>query len=162
MRLGQSIPLFRNWLRPVSSPEIIPLVTGATMVPATGEFVYDTVPYRGARSGASVEEINRHTAVSDGAGGYTSGAVTAGQLTDFVRSVQQIITNFPNLKHISLVVSWFLNTTDLGDSSLKVYPTTTYKYGSFEKWNGSAWISDQWRCSGLTQADSIVFEPIVF
>lgn len=136
------------------------LITGATMIPSNGEWVYDTVPYRGARSGGSVEHINRHTAVSDGAGGYTAGAVTADQQTDFVRSVAQIRDRHANLKHISLVVAWFLSSTDL--ASAEVYPATTYKNGTFEKWTGSEWVPYNWRCSGLTQNSAAVREPVMF
>ncbi|MEO0695246.1 MAG: glycoside hydrolase/phage tail family protein [Pseudomonadota bacterium] len=73
-------------------------LTAVTMIPGSGEFVYGTTPVsRIAGEGISASE-NAHA---------------TGTTTDFVAAVDALTANAPNLKSVSLIVSWFGDTLDI-------------------------------------------------
>ncbi|WOJ88059.1 glycoside hydrolase TIM-barrel-like domain-containing protein [Methylocapsa polymorpha] len=113
-------------------------ILGVNLLPSTGEFTYDSVAYQGQRiTEPAMLAINAY----------------AGQplnRTDFDLAIDQLESAFPACVTVAVVVSWFGNSTDA--SKCQIYPSTTYIGGSFQKWSGTAWISDMWRCSSLTQA----------
>ncbi|MEM8772631.1 MAG: glycoside hydrolase/phage tail family protein [Pseudomonadota bacterium] len=79
-------------------------LTAVTMIPGSGEFVYGkTKVLREVEEGVTRAE-NVHN---------TSGA------TDFTAALDALIETAPNLKHVSLVVSWFGDSTDLGACTLR-------------------------------------------
>ncbi len=119
-------------------------VFGVCLLPATGEFTYDTVPAQGARwiSGSSYQPIAPINTY------YAPGGTT----TDYSYALDQLRAAHPECTTVALVVSWFGNSTDA--ASCQIYPSTTYIHGEFESWNGSAWASANWQCSSLTQSSS--------
>ncbi len=140
-------------------------INGANLLPSTGEFTYATT----ARIGQRVTE-----AIGVGVNFYASGKTAgtyAGEEADFPRAIDQLQTAFPACTTVSLIVSWFFNSTSAG--SCKVYPSTTYLNNgsvidpstgtpyctvdhSFYYWNGSAFTPDEWRVSSLDTTSAAI------
>jgi len=59
---------------------------------------------------------------------------------DLTYAISQLQANFPGCTTVAVVCAWFGDSTDI--TACKIYPSTTYINGTFEKWNGSAWVSD--------------------
>ena len=120
-------------------------VFGVCLLPATGEFTYDTVPAQGARWRAAFGDsaINRSP---------RSIAITrrAGPRPTIPMRSTSCRPRTRNATTVALVVAWFGNSTDA--ASCQIYPSTTYIDGEFESWNGAAWASANWQCSSLTQS----------
>ena len=111
-------------------------LTGVHLLPATGEFAYDPVPYLGQRaSEPGLSAIN----------GYAGG----GAKTDYALALDQLQSQHPECATVSLVCAWFCDGLDA--ATARVYPTTTYIGGAFQQAGGAP---DFWRCSGLTQASA--------
>jgi len=114
-------------------------INGVNLLPSTGEFSYDTVPYLGQRVTESIlTSINRYAN-----GGPLAGA---GSTTDYTIALNNLQAQFPSCTTVALVVAWFGNSTDI--TACQIYPSTTYIGGTFQQAAGG---SDVWRCSGLTQ-----------
>ncbi len=114
-------------------------INGVDLLPSTGEFTYETVPYLGQRITESVmSSINR----------YANGGPLAatGTMTDYTIALDNLQSEFAGCETVALVVAWFGNSTDI--TACQIYPSTTYIGGTFEQAAGG---SDVWRCSGLTQ-----------
>lgn len=125
-------------------------VFGICLLPATGEFTYDTIPAQGARWNPT-------------GGLFGGGALEAeapvncfyapgGAKTDYSYALDQLQAEHPECATVALVCAWFGDSTDA--SVCKIYPSTTYISGAFESWSGGAWAAANWRCSGLTQNSS--------
>ena len=114
----------------------MPTLTGVHLLPATGEFTYDPIAYVGQRTTEPAP-----SAINTYAGG--------GATTDYSIALNHLQAQHPECATVSLVVSWFFDSTDA--SACRVFPSTTYIGGSFAKAAGG---SDVWRCSSLTQASS--------
>ncbi len=117
-------------------------VNGVNLLPSTGEFTYDTVPYLGQRITETVlTSINR----------YASGGPLAatGSTTDYTIALNQLQSELSDCETVALVIAWFGNSTDV--LACQIYPSTTYIGGSFQQASGG---SDVWRCSSLTQNSS--------
>jgi uncharacterized protein (TIGR02217 family) len=122
-------------------------VNGVNLLPSTGEFTYDTVPYQGQRATeSSMVGVNT----------YFSGGPPGSTQTDLEVSIGQLQSTFPippalnACTTIAIVCAWFGNSTDI--TTCKIYPSTTYINGQFQKWTGSGWSPEVWRCSSLTQS----------
>jgi hypothetical protein len=125
-----------------------PIVLGVHLLPATGEFVYDTIPYFGFQRGASGfnNGTNMNT-LSDPTGGYT----------DYRASMDQLQAQHPECVTVSLVVAWFFNSLDC--TQCNIYPSTNFILGEFLKLAGGPevppptgnWVQDHWQCSSLTE-----------
>ena len=117
-------------------------ILGVNLLPSTGEFTYDTIAYLGQRvSETALTSINRYAN-----GGPNAGT---GTVTDYSIAIDDLQAQFPGCTTVSLVVSWFGNSTDV--TACQIYPSTTYINGSFQQAFGA---SDVWRCSGLSQASA--------
>ncbi len=117
-------------------------VLGVNLLPSTGEFTYDTVPYLGQRATEStLTSINRYAN-----GGPLAGT---GSTTDYTISLNSLQAEFSGCTTVAVVVSWFGDSTDV--TACQIYPSTTYINGVFERAAGG---TDVWRCSGLTQSSS--------
>jgi hypothetical protein len=117
-------------------------INGVNLLPATGEFSYDTIAYLGQRvTESSLTSINRYAN-----GGPSAGS---GATTDYTIAIDNLQAEFPGCTTVSLVVAWFANSTDI--TECQIYPSTTYIGGAFAQVSGG---SDLWRCSGLTQTSS--------
>ena len=132
-------------------------VNGVNLLPSTGEFTYDTIPYQGKRTNESTLA---------GVNTYFSGGPPGSTLTDFEKSMTQLQATFPTpgkpraCTTVAIVCSWFASAAAGTDqaaqtaASCRIYPSTTYINGAFQKWTGSAWIAENWQCSSLTQNSS--------
>ena len=125
-----------------------PFIYAINVIPASGEFVYDTVAYSGKSPGTtSFVPINTYMA-------------PGGSKTDFDYSLDQLQQILPNCAFVAIVIQWMGNSLDL--SQCKVYPSTTYylgaQVGAFQPTAGAG-TSDSgsapsyWRVSGLTMAN---------
>jgi uncharacterized protein (TIGR02217 family) len=115
-------------------------INGVNLLPATGEWAYDSIPYRAMRSGGPSfvqQNLNFNP---------------AGTETDCDVSLDQLQAQFPGCGTVALVVAWFGSSVDA--STCQIYPSTTFIEGSFEKYVSGAWIADDWRVSSLTQASA--------
>jgi hypothetical protein len=132
---GNRIPQFsfeiEKSLRDSDPQSLENALTAVVMIPGSGEFVYGTTPaFREIAEGVTVGE-NTHN--SDG-------------VADFAASLDQLLAAAPNLKSVSLVVSWF--GTDLRAGSCLVRPgveaaaKTTLPY--------------EWRAGGVDRAGAHV------
>jgi hypothetical protein len=125
-------------------------VFGVCLLPATNEFVYDTVPAQGARWNP--------TGGYFGAGALETEApincyyAPGGTKTDYSYAIDQLQAAHPECQTVALVVAWFGSSTDA--SVCEIYPSTTYIQGAFEGWTGATWAGMNWQCSGLTQNSS--------
>ena len=114
----------------------MPTLAGVHLLPATGEFSYDTVAYLGQRiSEPTLSPINAYAGQSP--------------TTDYSVSINQLQTQHPECATVSLVCAWFCDGLTAG--ACNVYPSTTYIGGSFQQSGGGG---DVWRCSSLTQTSS--------
>jgi uncharacterized protein (TIGR02217 family) len=117
-------------------------INGVHLLPSTGEFTYDTVPYLGQRTTETVvSSINRYAN-----GGPLAGT---GTVTDYTLAINNLQATYPGCTTVAVVVAWFGNSTDV--TACKIYPSTTYINGTFAPAAGG---SDVWRCSSLTQSSS--------
>jgi hypothetical protein len=117
-------------------------INGVNLLPSTGEFTYDTIPYLGQRvAESSLTSINRYAN-----GGPLAGA---GSVTDYTIALDNLQAEYPGCTTVAVVVSWFGNSTDV--TACQVYPSTTYINGTFKQASGA---SDVWRCSSLMQSSS--------
>ena len=113
-------------------------IGGVHLLPATGEFAYDTIPHTGALAGAPQQPLNTFFA-------------PGGTKTDYSYAIDQLQAAHPECSTVSLVVAWFFNSEAAG--SCNVYPSTNYPLGTFEQLLGGVWTSANWTVSNLTQAD---------
>ena len=80
------------------------ILTAVSMIPGSGEFVYGTTPVaRALGEGETVSE-NRHNPAG---------------VSDFVASLDALMETAPNLRHVSLIVSWFGTSLDAGACDLR-------------------------------------------
>ena len=110
---------------------------GVHLLPSTGEFTYDTLPYNGARVAGANGPINAY---------YAPG----GNRTDYSYAIDQLQAAHPECTTVSIVCAWFGNS--LNAASCQIYPSTTFAGGSFQQASGGGFTADSWRVSGLTQA----------
>ena len=117
----------------------MPSVLGVHLLPSTGEFTYDTVAHQGPAAGGAFAGLNTF---------YMS----AGTKTDYSYTIDQLQAAHPECACVSVVCAWFANSLDA--ANCQIYPATNFIGGSFQQWNGSAYVADAWRVSGLTQSSS--------
>ena len=118
-----------------------PYLTAINLIPASGEFVYDTVAYSGAPPGsATLAPINTYHA-------------PGGTRTDVMFALDQLQATLPNCDTVALVVQWLGNSMDV--ATCQVYPSSTYLLngvtGAFAPTAGG---TDSWRVSDVTLATS--------
>ena len=112
---------------------------GVNLLPASGEWVYDTLPRRAAQTGGSTRVLNLN-------------AAPGGTRTDYSIAIDQLQAQMPGCKTVSLVVAWFGNSTDA--AQCKINPATNFSGGAAEVLVNGAWTPEPWRCSGLPQSSS--------
>jgi hypothetical protein len=121
-------------------------VPGVHLLPSTGEFAYDTLPYLGAQANLSqggaleaCQPINTYFA-------------PGGTKTDYSYAMDQLQAEHPETVTVSLVCAWFFNTDDT--STCNIYPSTIFLLGAFEQGIlGGITTPDHWRVSSLTEQD---------
>lgn len=106
------------------------------LLPATGEWMYDTCPHRARRrTEAETTPQNRYARSLDGR-------------TDVTLALDQLQATYPGCRTVSLVCAWFGDSTDV--SRCRIYPSTTFIGGDCQSWTGSGWEDTAWQCSSLT------------
>lgn len=113
---------------------------GVNLLPASGEWVYDTIPHRTrqvTQTAPVIQNLN---------------AAPGGTRTDYSIAIDNLQATYPGCRTVSLVCAWFGSSTDA--TQCKIYPSTIYIGGSSQALANGAWSDDPWRCSGLTQASS--------
>lgn len=113
---------------------------GVNLLPASNEWVYDTLPHRAQRVTESAQTVRNLN------------LLPAGTRTDYSYAIDQLQAAYPGCKTVSLVCAWFGNSTDV--TQCAIYPSTTFIGGSSQVLSGGAWSAEPWRCSGLTQGSS--------
>ncbi|MGA7383673.1 MAG: glycoside hydrolase TIM-barrel-like domain-containing protein [Methylocella sp.] len=136
-------------------------VNGVNLLPSTGEFTYGTTPRLGQRvSEFALVPINTYNDSAPFTGVFPK--------TDYSYSIDQLQAAFPACTTVAVVCAWFGNSIDA--SLCQIYPSTTYIDNgtvanpsggfwpaitpSFQFWNGSAWQTDHWMVSSLTETSS--------
>jgi len=118
---------------------VMGFIGGVHLLPASGEFTYDTVPHTGALAGAPQAPLNTF---------YAPG----GTKTDYSYAIDQLQAAHPECATVSVVCAWFGNSTDA--SACQIYPSTNFIAGSFQTWSAGGYVVDAWRVSGLTEASA--------
>lgn len=107
------------------------ILTGVTLVPSLGEFVYATDSiYRDDGFGHTIAE-NRHGSIGK---------------PDFLVSLDQLQSSAPNIDTVSLVVAW--HGTDLRCGSCEIKPKIEFAAKANTPWG--------WQVSGITRASADV------
>ena len=113
---------------------------GVNLLPASGEWVYDTIPHRSqqvTQAAPVVQNLN---------------AAPGGTRTDYSIAIDNLQATYPACKTVSLVCAWFGSSVDA--AQCRIYPSTTLVGGTSQALSNGAWTDDPWRCSGLTQASA--------
>ncbi len=111
-----------------------PYIGAINLIPATGEFTYDTIAYSGQQPGGAMTPINTYHA-------------PGGTKTDVEFALDQLQASLPNCAAVAVVVQWLANSLDA--ATCQIYPSSTYIGGAFQPTAGGA---DSWRVSDVTLA----------
>ena len=133
MDYGNRIPQFQfEVIKPVNNEKSAEaMVNSVTMIPASGEFVYST-------DNVTVTVTNQNDPDTIEPANYG-----AENLPNVVRSIDNLIASCPNLKSVSLVVSWFGSDLRAGVCTIK--PKVE---------SNSATTSVDWSVNGITRAQA--------
>jgi uncharacterized protein (TIGR02217 family) len=112
----------------------LPYVNAINLIPASGEFTYDTIAYSGQYANAAMAPINTY---------YAPG----GTRTDVMYALDDLQASLPNCQFVAIVVQWMGNS--LNAAQCQVYPSSTYIGGAFQPTAGG---TDSWRVSDVTLA----------
>ncbi|HLH49907.1 MAG TPA: hypothetical protein VKV96_11240, partial [Roseiarcus sp.] len=93
-------------------------IGGVHLLPATGEFAYDTIPHQGAEAGGAMAEVNTF---------YAPGGVK----TDYSYAIDQLQAAHPECGAVSVLCAWFSDSLDA--ASCRVYPATNFIGGAFQQ-----------------------------
>ena len=115
-------------------------IGGVHLLPATGEFTYDTIPHTGARGRAS-----RNSALNTF---YAPG----GTKTDYSYAIDQLQAAHPECTTVSVVCAWFGNSLDA--SSCQHLSVDQLHRRVVPARRGRILCAGHWRVSGLTQGSS--------
>src|ERR1700690_1552837 len=96
-------------------------IAGVHLLPATGEFTYDTIAHRGAMATGVFAGLNAFFA-------------PGGSKTDYSYAIDQLQAAHPECTTVSIVCAWFCNGLTPGSNQL--YPSTTYVGGEFQQTSG--------------------------
>lgn len=119
-------------------------IGGVHLLPATGEWTYDTVPTIAAQHNFSNGTLNNAAYTNT----YHS---PGGAKTDYSYSIDQLQAAQPDCKTVSVVVSWFFDSTDA--STCRIYPSSIYLLGEVWAAPNGVPVPTHWMVSGLTEQD---------
>ena len=108
-----------------------PFISAVNMIPGSGEFTYDTVPFSGRYPGGAMVPINAYFA-------------PGGARTDVMYALDDLQRQLPNCRFVAIVVQWMGSSLDA--SVCKIYPSSTYLGGAFQPTAGGA---QTWRVSDI-------------
>ena len=109
-----------------------PYIGAINLIPATGEFTYDTVAYSGQQPGGAMAPINTYHA-------------PGGTKSDLQFALDQLQASLPNCATVAVVVQWLASSLDA--ATCQIYPSSTYIGGAFQPTAGG---SESWRVSDVT------------
>ncbi len=120
----------------------MPTLKGVHLLPSTGEWSYDTVPYSAAQreAGGLGAYLQTNTFYAPG-----------GSKTDYSYAMDQLQAQHPECGTVSVVCSWFFNSEDA--SQCQIYPSTIYLIGGVEQIVDGFPFPGHWMVSGLTEQD---------
>ncbi len=116
---------------------------GVCLLPASGEFVYDTLPAQGAQWQVSNSVLGAFAPMN-------CFYAPDGTTTDYSYALDQLQAEHPECTTVALVCAWFGNSANA--ASCNIYPSTNYIGGAFKTFSASGWAASNWQVSGLTQA----------
>lgn len=151
---NQRLPNFTFDVVKGYEPKIENDITSLCLIPASGEFVYATDAVKKDSASGSIYE-NVHTPSFE---------------SDFTVCVDNLQKNYPNLKHVSIVVGWFFDHTDPAQINIlpavetdnKTTSPLTWQVGDYDR--QSAWQISQYNGSpayGGTPSDDSVIRGII-
>ena len=117
-------------------------IGGVHLLPSTGEWTYDTVPYIAAQHNFTVGGL-------DGAASVNTFFAPGGAKTDYSYAIDQLQAAHPECGTVGVVVSWFFDSTDA--STCRIYPSTIFLLGDVWEVVGGAPAASHWMVSGLTE-----------
>jgi hypothetical protein len=130
---------------------IYPRAIGVHLLPATGEWAYDTVPYIAAQHNFANGTLENAAYTNTN---YASG----GSKTDYSYAIDQLQAAHSECQTVSIVCAWFFSSEDA--SSCQIYPSTIYLLGEvWEVVSGSP-VQSHWMVSGLTEQNFPGIIPI--
>ena len=113
-------------------------IGGVHLLPATGEWTYDTVPYVAAQHNFT----NGQPASAAAANTYYA---PGGSKTDYSYAIDQLQAAHPECQTVSVVCAWFFNSENA--ASCQIYPSTIYLLGEvWEVVSGSS-VASHWMVS---------------
>ncbi|MBV9286740.1 MAG: glycoside hydrolase TIM-barrel-like domain-containing protein [Hyphomicrobiales bacterium] len=115
---------------------------GVHLLPSTGEWAYDTIPF-------SAAQWDFFTATVENPLPTNTFNAPGGLKTDLDYALDQLQAQHPECTTVSVVISWFFNSEDA--SACQVYPSTIYLKGAVWEISGGVPVSSHWMCSGLTE-----------
>lgn len=131
-----------------------PNLLGVHLLPSTGEFAYDTIPYFGFQRGEyGLDQAFIMNFFAD----------APNNKTDYSISLDQLQAQHPECTTVSVVIAWFFDSEDA--SVCHVYPTNNYIGGAFKRWVSGpvnpfgVWVDDHWMVSSLTELSSDLIPP---
>src|ERR1700733_8396304 len=132
----------------------MPTFTGIHLLPATGEYAYDTIPFIGAQRNFFSDDSLLPAQF------LNTFFVPGGSKTDYSYSVDQLQSLHPECKTVSVVVSWFFNSEDA--STCNIYPSTIFLLGDIWEVVSGTPVPTHWMVSSLTEQDFPGLIPIPF
>ena len=132
----------------------MPTFTGIHLLPATGEYAYDTIPFIGAQRNFFSDDSLLPAQF------LNTFFAPGGSKTDYSYSVDQLQSLHPECKTVSVVVSWFFNSEDA--STCNIYPSTIFLLGDIWEVVSGTPVPTHWMVSSLTEQDFPGLIPIPF
>ena len=114
-------------------------VVGVNMIPGTGEFIYDTIPYvhygivpykNTVHPAWWVDNVHQNGNIVEDLNFYNDQSPPVMNATDFVTATNQMNQPFLNVKTVALVVAWFGDNVDA--SKCQIYPSSVY--ANYDNW----------------------------
>jgi hypothetical protein len=118
--------------------------TGVHLLPSTGEYTYDTIPFIAAQHSWT-------TGLLFGAEPINTYFAPGGAKTDYSYAIDQLQATHPECRTVSVVVSWFFNSEDA--AACDIYPSTNFLLGEIWQVESGVPVETHWMVSGLTEQD---------
>ncbi len=121
-------------------PAVEDLVTAISLIPGSGEFVYDTVVQE------KVYGVELNGSFIQRGGTEVINMNNSARKADALVSIDQLGATFPNLEWVSVICTWFTDSLDAATAT--VAPRVEYK-------DNTSTRPDVWACAGLNRNAAI-------
>lgn len=108
---GNKIPYFEFELFRKEQNSVADLVRNICIIPGSGEFIYDTEIVKKTYYSKEPKEIIHEENIN---------CHNEKNIADSLYNLEKLISNFPNLEYVSLVITWFADNLDAGKAN--IYP----------------------------------------